>query len=183
MIFLRNNRLNFLRSALLWIGVVLLSPMAPLGAKPDNFHRVDDKVWRSAQPEKRDFPELRKLGIKEVLSLREWHDDARKAENTALQLHQVAMDAGDPREKDLLQAVKILRDSQGPILVHCWHGSDRTGTVVALYRMAINGWTRERAIAEFITPAYGYHAKTYPQLRRFLENVDIGKVKKALETK
>lgn len=183
MIFFRNSSLNFLRSTILWVGVVFLSPMAQLMAEPDNFHRVDDKVWRSAQPEKRDFPELQKLGITEVLNLREWHDDAQKAENTALHLHKVAMDAGDLREKDLIEAVKILRDSQGPILVHCWHGSDRTGMVVALYRMVVNGWTRERAIAEFITPAFGYHAMTYPQLRKYLENVDIGKFKKALDRK
>ena len=110
-------------------------------AEPENFHRVDDKVWRSAQPEKQNFPELKQLGIKEILNLREWHDDSSKAGNTAICLHKVAMDAGDFREKDLLQAVKILRDSQGPILVHCWHGSDRTGMVIALYRMVVNGWT------------------------------------------
>lgn len=181
MILFRNNCFKYLRCAVLWVGVGLLSPIAQLMAEPDNFHRVDDKVWRSGQPEKRDFLELEKLGFKGVLNLREWHDDARKAENTVLHLHKVAMDAGEPQEKNLLQAVKILRDSHGPILVHCWHGSDRTGTVVALYRMAVNGWTRERAITEFVTPVYGYHAKTYPQLRKYLEKVDIAKFKKALE--
>jgi tyrosine-protein phosphatase SIW14 len=176
----RNNVRKIVSCAALWIAVLLVSLMTQLMAEPENFHRVDDKVWRSAQPEREDFLELKKLGIKEILNLREWHDDARKVGNTAMRLHKVPMDTGDLREKDLLQAVKILRDSPGPILVHCWHGSDRTGTVVALYRMVVNGWTRERAIAEFITPAYGYHAKTYPELRKYLESVDIAAFKKAL---
>jgi tyrosine-protein phosphatase SIW14 len=180
---LRNHSRHLLLGAAFWVAVLFVSPMAQLMANPENFHRVDDKVWRSGQPEKKDFPKLKKLGFKEILNLREWHDDARKAGNTALCLHRVPMDTGDLREKDLLQAVKILRDSPGPILVHCWHGSDRTGTVVALYRMVVNGWTRERAIAEFITPAYGYHAKTYPELRKYLECVDIAKFRRALEGK
>jgi tyrosine-protein phosphatase SIW14 len=181
--FMKNNSCKILSGMALWIVGLLFLPMAHLMAEPENFHRVDDKVWRSAQPEREDFPELKKLGFKEILNLREWHNDSGKAGDTGLCLHKVAMDAGDLREKELLKAVKILRDSQGPILVHCWHGSDRTGTVVALYRMVVNGWTRERAIAEFITPAFGYHAKTYPELRKYLERVDITVFKKAVEGK
>ncbi|MEO5714064.1 MAG: tyrosine-protein phosphatase [Luteolibacter sp.] len=146
-------------------------------AAPGNFYRVDSKVWRSAQPDAADFSELQKLGIREVLNLREWHDDSSAVKNTAVNLHRVSMNPGHIREQELVEAVKILRNARGPILVHCWHGSDRTGTVVALYRMAVDGWTRDQAIAEFITPRYGYHAGTYPKLRRYLETVDIARFK------
>lgn len=163
--------------------VYLALPTTLLMALPENFHQVDQKVWRSGQPDKRDFAELKKSGIDEILNLREFHDDRRKLGETVMQCHRVPMNTGRIKEEELIQAVKILRDSKGPILVHCWHGSDRTGTVVALYRMVVCGWTRERAITEFVTPGFGYHAGTYPQLRQYLEGVDIAGFKKLVEAK
>ncbi|BCU76232.1 tyrosine-protein phosphatase [Luteolibacter sp. LG18] len=152
----------------------------PASALPANLARVDGKVWRSAQPEATDFAELRQQGITTVLNLREWHSDAAKAEGSHLSLQRVRMNAGSIPEQDLARAVKILKDAPGPVLVHCWHGSDRTGTVVALYRMAVQGWPRERAIAEFTDPRYGYHAGVYPNLRHYLEQVDLAAFKRAM---
>jgi protein-tyrosine phosphatase len=151
-----------------------------VSAAPENFHQVDSRIWRSAQPKASDFADLKKLGITEMLNLREWHDDAAEAKGTPMHLHHVAMNAGSVRETQLVRAVSILRDSRNPILVHCWHGSDRTGIVVALYRMMVQGWPREKAIAEFTEPRFGYHAGTYPQLRTYLEKVDIAEFRKAM---
>lgn len=152
-------------------------------AVPANFHQVDAQVWRSAQPTAADFGELHGRGIDQVLNLREWHDDSSPAKGIGMNLHRVSMNAGGIGEKELIEAVKILRDSPGPILVHCWHGSDRTGTVVALYRMTVGGWSREKAIAEFTDPHYGYHAGTYPQLRGYLEKVDVASFRMAMGVK
>jgi len=165
---------RFVRSALAAVLVTAAS------AAPGNFYRVDSKVWRSAQPDAADFSELQKLGIREVLNLREWHDDSSAATNTAVNLHRVSMNAGHIHEQEIVEAVKILRDARGPILVHCLHGSDRTGTVVALYRMTVDGWSRDQAIAEFTMPRYGYHAGIYPKLCRYLETVDIARFKAAM---
>lgn len=154
-----------------------------VSAAPGNFHQVDAKVWRSAQPDTADFGDLQKLGIRDVLNLREWHDDSSVSRSTGVNLHRVAINPGNVREKDLIQAVKILRDARSPILVHCWHGSDRTGTVVALYRMTVDRWTREKAVTEFTDPRFGYHAGTYPELRRYLEKVDIAAFTAALDAK
>lgn len=165
---------NLLRAGLVFVLA------AAAAAAPANFYRVDSKVWRSAQPDAADFASLQKLGITEVLNLREWHNDSSEAKNTGMELHRVAMNPGGIREKDLVKAVKILRDSRGPILVHCMHGSDRTGTVVALYRMAVDGWTRDQAIAEFTEPRFGYHAAIYPKLRKYVETVDIAKFRVAM---
>ena len=159
------------------IGFLLITAAS---AVPGNFHQVDSKVWRSAQPDAANFAELPQLGIREVLNLREWHNDSSVNKSTAVNLHRVSMNPGGIRECDLIEAVKILRDARGSILVHCWHGSDRTGTVVALYRMAVDGWSRERAIAEFTDPRFGYHAGTYPKLRAYLEKVDIDRFRKSM---
>ncbi len=166
--------------ALLLLGLSWLLA-GPALADPANFHQVDSKVWRCAQPNAEDFAGFRKLGIGDVLDLREWHDDQSAAKGTSLSLHHVAMNPGDVRRKDLVKAVKILRDAPGPIVVHCLHGSDRTGTVVAMYRMAVDGWSREKAVTEFTDPRFGYHANTYPALRAMLEKVDIAEFRKELD--
>jgi len=166
--------------SLLRSGFLFITTIAVAAATPTNLWKVDSKVWRSAQPSSADCAELEKCGIVEVLSLREWHDDAGAAKGTSLRLEHVPMNAGHIPHADLVRAVGVLKDAPGPVLVHCWHGSDRTGTVVALYRMAVQGWPKDQAIAEFTDPRFGYHSKTYPNLRRYLETVDVSAVRVAL---
>ena len=35
-----------------------------------------------------------------------------------------------------------------PVFVHCKHGADRTGTMVAFYRILFEGWSKDEAIRE-----------------------------------
>ena len=69
----------------------------------------------------------------------------------------------------------------GPVLVHCWHGADRTGMVVALYRMVEQGWTREAAIEEMLEGGYGYHS-VWKDIITFLETVDVEALRRALRS-
>lgn len=143
-----------------------------------NLHQVDGNVWRSSQPEKRDFRALEKDGIREVLNLRRYHSDDAIAGN--LVCHHVRMTAGKINDKNMLEALRVLAAAKQPIVVHCWHGSDRTGAVIAMYRMVIRGWPRERAIAEMVDPRYGHHAGVFPNVREYLENVDVEKMRRQL---
>lgn len=43
------------------------------------------------------------------------------------------------------------------MVVHCWHGSDRTGAVIAAYRIVQQGWSQHDAIDEMINGGYGFH--------------------------
>lgn len=147
---------------------------------PPNFAKVDDKVWRSGQPCHGDFRELHDLGFVAVLNLRQWCGDKFDEQAIPLKRHRAKMTAGVVREDELIQALKHLKNSEGPILVHCWHGADRTGLVVALYRMTVQNWPREKAIAEFKDPRYGHHGWVYPQMKRYLEQVDIAALRAAL---
>lgn len=148
------------------------------GPTTRNLHRVDAHVWRSAQPDTLGFEELKRAGIGEVLSLRHWHSDEKLAGN--LITHRVPMNAESIRDADMIAALRVLTHAKVPVLVHCWHGSDRTGVVIAMYRMVVQHWPREMAIAEFLEPAYGYHATTYPNIRRYLETVDIEAIRRQL---
>ena len=42
----------------------------------------------------------------------------------------------------------IAAPENGRVLVHCKDGVDRTGTIVAIYRMTHEGWTSNKALAE-----------------------------------
>jgi protein tyrosine/serine phosphatase len=75
--------------------------------------------------------------------------------------------------------LRLFRAAPKPVLVHCWHGSDRTGAVVATYRMVFQDWTREAAIDELINGGYGFHKATYPNIVKLLETIDV----EALKTK
>ena len=144
-----------------------------------NFYRVDNGIYRCAQPDKKAFAELEKLGIKEVLNLRNYHDDKEKAENTRLKLHRVKMNAGEPNYDDVLAALRIIKERKGDIVIHCWHGSDRTGLVVAMYRIVFQGWEKEVAIDELVNGNYGYHS-IYKDILTFIRSVDIEKLKQDL---
>ena len=60
----------------------------------------------------------------------------------------------------------------GPVLVHCHHGADRTGLIIALYRLLSQGWSREAAIDELIHGGYGFHP-IWANIPRYLQSADL----------
>jgi tyrosine-protein phosphatase SIW14 len=148
-------------------------------AEPYGSQRVDAKVWRSSQPSGEQFAELKKAGVKEVLSLRSYHSN--KEIEKEFTCHHVRMKAGKLNDEDMLEALRILVEAKEPIVVHCWHGADRTGAVIALYRMVVHRWPRQRAIDELMKPEYGHHAETFPNVREYLENVDVEAMRRRLK--
>ncbi len=152
-----------------------------VGARVGNLFMVSPEVYRSEQPDDEAMRELEAFGIRSVLSLRRFHDDADEAKGTAIAVHRVAMDAGEIRDAQILEALRVLAKAEKPVLVHCWHGSDRTGVVVAMYRMVFQGWRRDDALDELRWGGFGYHEQVYPNIREYLSNVDLEAMKRALQ--
>lgn len=146
------------------------------GANLGNFYEIDPGLYRSDQPKEKDFAALEKYGIREVLSLRYFFGDTRKARNTSLKLHRIRTHAGKIRLDQMVEALKIIRDKKGPLLIHCWHGSDRTGAIVALYRMVFQGVDKEVAIDELVNGGYGYHS-IYSNILDTLRSADIASIR------
>lgn len=90
------------------------------------------------------------------------------------------MEAGDIREDDVVKALKIIKSAEGPVLVHCWHGSDRTGLVCASYRIIFQNWTKQAALDELINGGYGYHKSIYKNIARWIEHADVEALKKKI---
>jgi protein tyrosine phosphatase (PTP) superfamily phosphohydrolase (DUF442 family) len=142
-----------------------------IGSELENWYKVDDRLYRSEQPSRAAFRAIENYGIRSVLNLRSHHSDTAEAQGTDLRLYRVEMHAGNVTTELILSALEIIRDEPGPILVHCWHGSDRTGAVVAAYRVVFQKWSREKAVDEMVNGGFGYHS-TYGNLPDLIRKLD-----------
>ena len=146
-----------------------------------NLHQVDEHIYRSAQPK---APGLRKLeeqlGVRTVINLRNFNSDKSEIRDTQLVLEEMNINTWDVRDEHVVRVLKILRDrSRGPFLVHCQHGADRTGLMMAMYRMVEQGWSREDALREMTRGGYGFH-KTWRNILRYVQRVDVEKIRAGL---
>lgn len=138
-----------------------------------NLYKVSDTLYRGEQPTAEGFKELEKLGIKMVVNLRSLHSDRDELEGTSLGYEHIRMEAWDPEHEQVEAFLKVAADPEKqPIFVHCMHGSDRTGTMVAVYRIVIEGWEAEKAIDEMQKGPFGFHA-IFSGLPEFIKELDI----------
>jgi uncharacterized protein (TIGR01244 family) len=144
-----------------------------------NFYKVSDRLYRSAQPTREGMARLKELGIKTVVNLRSFHSDRKKLGNAAMTYEHLYMKAWHPEEKEIIRFLRLVNDeSTGPVLVHCQHGADRTGTMCAVYRVAIQGWTKEEALKEMTDGGYNFHT-IWRNLPTWFNKLDIEKIRKA----
>lgn len=145
----------------------------PLNAEGlENFYKVSDKLYRSAQPSREGFRSLQTMGVTNVLNLRNYHSDEDESEGTELNLLRRRMNAGSITEDDLRESLKMIRDADGPVLVHCWHGSDRTGAVCAAYRIVFENWSVESALDEMFYEPFGHHRRIYTNIPELIRSID-----------
>lgn len=119
-----------------------------------NFHKVNDRLYRGAQPKKDGLKTLASLGVKSILNLRGEDETsyAEAKETKALGLNYYALPMGGlsrPTDEQIARALSIINNPEnGVVFVHCKHGADRTGVVIACYRMSQENRTAEQAKAE-----------------------------------
>ena len=148
----------------------------------DNFYQLDAKVYRSAQPDAKGFQDLQKRGIRNVLSFRDQHSDSNGARGTTLKLYRIQMESGEIKTPQVVEALRIIKGADGPIVIHCWHGADRTGLISALYRIVFQNWTKADAIDELMHGGFGYHP-IYKSGPEYIEKADIETIKKQVMAK
>ena len=143
-----------------------------------NLHRVTTNLYRSAQPTADGLQAAEKLGIKTVISLRGFHSDKDEVESTKLRTERIRFNTWHPEDEDAVHFLKLVsHTNNGPFLIHCLHGADRTGTMIAIHRIAIEGWTKQEAIKEMTTGGFGYHT-VWRNLITYLNELDVEKLKK-----
>jgi protein tyrosine/serine phosphatase len=149
---LMTTRTRSLISVLLF-GLPALAATAPVPGI-GNFEQVNAKLFRGAQPTNEGFLYLSKLGVKVVLDLRE-HDKRSVQEERAvtaagMKYVNVPMSGLTPPTKAEINTVLTLLEDEtaGPTFVHCKRGADRTGAVIAAYRIEHDKWDNAHALSE-----------------------------------
>ncbi|HUK42531.1 MAG TPA: hypothetical protein VLX11_15865 [Candidatus Acidoferrales bacterium] len=121
-----------------------------------NFGQVTPHLFRGASPTDEGYKSLAQMGINIVVDAR-GDNKGRRDKVTKLGMQYVAMPwhCPFPRDATFAKFLKLIRDNQDKkIFVFCRLGSDRTGMMIAAYRMAEQGWTAREARAEM--EAYGF---------------------------
>ena len=147
----------------------------------DNLYKVTDSLYRSAQPKAIGIENIEKLGVGTIISLRSKQKDEKLSPSTNLNLIHIKMRAWKPEYETAVLLMRILDPNNPnldgkPVLVHCYHGADRTGFTIALYRIVYENWTQEEAIDEMINGGYGYH-KIWKDIIKFLKELNIDEFK------
>lgn len=121
---------------------------------------------------------LKKLGLKTIINLRSFHSDRDETIAAGLAYEHIYMKPWHPEEEEVVRFLKIATDpKRTPVLVHCKHGADRTGTMVAVYRIAVQGWSKVEAIREMTQGGFGYHP-IWSLLPIWVQTLDIGRIQK-----
>mgnify|MGYP000480602665 CR=1 FL=1 len=141
-----------------------------------NLFRVSETLYRSGQPTAEGMRGLKQLGVVTILNLRSFHSDRDEIGDTGLAYENIPMAAWLPDRKEAVRFLRIVADpKRAPVLVHCWHGSDRTGAMVAIYRVAVQGWSKEEAIREMTEGGFGFHP-IWVNLPKWIRDLDIDAV-------
>lgn len=147
-----------------------------------NLYRITPKLYRSAQIEAKDVTLLKSLGIKTVISLRAFHSDDELLANSGIQHKRIPVLTWKITDDDVVIALRAIRSAEkdGPALLHCQHGADRTGLISAMYRVLYQNWTREQALEELQEGNYGYH-EMWKNIPEYLAAVDIEAIRRRVE--
>jgi len=142
-----------------------------------NLYKVDEVLFRSEQPSVEAVQELEQMGIKTVLNLRRVKND-RQEKGSKIKLVHVRINTWSISYKDVVASLREIEKAEKPVLVHCKHGSDRTGCVVAAWCMVKHNCTREQAIAELRKGGYHFHEKYFKNIIRLVNSLDVEQLKK-----
>jgi tyrosine-protein phosphatase SIW14 len=116
-----------------------------------NFGEVTPTLFRGAQPSHQGLEALAKMGIDIVVDARGNRTDSEGKDVGRLGMQYVAIPwhCPFPNDEVLVRFLKLLRENpKKRVFVHCRLGDDRTGMMVAAYRMAAEGWTADEAMNE-----------------------------------
>ncbi len=144
----------------------------------ENFYQVSPTLFRAKQPTAEGFRSAQARGVKTVIDLRAFHSDADLVRGTKLKLERIPFKTWHPETEDVVRFLRIAtsREAQ-PVLVHCQHGSDRTGMMVAIYRIVVQRWSKPEAIDEMTKGGFGFHPM-WKNLVAYIEKLDVAELRK-----
>ncbi len=148
--------------------------------KDYNLYQMSPTLYRSSLPDGGALPLLSKLRIGTVITFLP-ESDKRWLSTPGIEQVQLPYRTNHVDDSDILRALRAVQaaEAKGPVLMHCKHGSDRTGLVAAMYRVVVQGWSKEDALNEMTEGGFGdsHHFKDGV---RYMMQADVEKLRTAL---
>lgn len=135
--------------------------------------RVAPGIFRGAQPEPEGYATLKAIGIRTVVNFRQRHGEREAVEAAGMRYIEIPMSFFTKADPAVVRkALSVMTDpANQPVFLHCSRGVDRVGVVVAVYRMEVDGWSKEEAEAEM--DALGFH-KIWYRLKKTVKDWRTG---------
>jgi uncharacterized protein (TIGR01244 family) len=146
-----------------------------------NLYQITPKLYRSAQPEPSDAAWIKQLGIRTIINLRANHRDEDALDLPGVKLVRVPMDTWQIGDDEIVNALRAIAQAQkdGPVLIHCKHGADRTGAVSAMYRILEQGWTPRQALNELEHGNFGFN-RIWVNIPHYIKHANIKQLRARL---
>lgn len=140
-----------------------------------NFHHVENGIYRGGELSDKDLELLKQVyGMKRIISLDPEIGSRIDpiVKNLKMEHLMLPIDSSSTVFSGNLRYIynnlRTLFNLQ-PVYVHCKHGADRTGLVIGLYRVKVNNWTCEQALAE--ARRYQFGVRISPAIQKFYQNL------------
>jgi protein tyrosine/serine phosphatase len=145
-----------------------------------NLFQMSPTLYRSALPDKGAVPLLEKLKVATVISFLPESDSSWLSTPGITQV-QLPYRTNHVDDADVLKALRAIQtaEAKGPVLMHCKHGSDRTGLMAAMYRVVVQGWSKEDALNEMTQGGFG-DSTHFKDGVRYMMQADVDKLRTAL---
>jgi tyrosine-protein phosphatase SIW14 len=145
-----------------------------------NFGEVTPMLYRGGQPNYKGFQALKKAGVQIVVDTRgnRTRSEGKRVRMLGMKYVAIPWHCPFPHDEAFARFLKLLRENRGKkVFVHCRLGDDRTGMMIAAYRMADEGWTADEAMREmqkfgfseahhFICPSLASYEQSFPKRLR-----------------
>jgi len=145
-----------------------------------NLYQMTPTLYRSALPDQGAVPLLKKLNVATVIDFLPESDSSWLSSPDIAQV-QLPYRTNQVDDADVLKALRAIQTAQakGPVLMHCKHGSDRTGLMAAMYRVVVQGWSKEDALSEMTQGGFG-DSTHFKDGVRYMMRADVDKLRTAL---
>ena len=149
-----------------------------------NLYQIDELLYRSQQPTAENLAQIKALNIQTVINFRQYHSDKTLLSSTQINEQRIPMYTANIDDAEVIAALNAMMQArqQGPVLIHCQHGADRTGLMSAMYRIIYQGWSKEAAIEELTQGGYGFHTM-WTNIPQYIQSADIAKLVQQLQFK